>query len=161
RPPRAAAPGAARPPRRARGSACWPARGRSRARPAGDRDRRGATRPRAAARAVRRRQRPPGARAGPPRRSCRDAHAAEPIHRASAGPPPRRVLFTDATQGGVLGGSLTGVLELIAHLDRRRFEPSLVLFEPKSIAADLRAQGLDVHVLPSPHGPALVSRRSR
>ena len=81
--------------------------------------------------------------------------------RAPAGSPPHRVLFTDATQGGVLGGSLTGVLELIAHLDRRRFEPSLVLFEPKSIAADLRAQGLDVHVLPSPSGPALVSRRSR
>ena len=39
--------------------------------------------------------------------------------------------------GGVLGGSLTGVLELIAQLDRRRFEPMLVLFEPKPIVGDL------------------------
>lgn len=73
--------------------------------------------------------------------------------RSTEGPHPRgphRLLITDATQGGVLGGSLTGVLEFLEHLDRRRFEPVLVLFEPKAIVDELRAQGLSVHVLPTP-----------
>ena len=68
----------------------------------------------------------------------------------AASPGPQRVLITDATQGGVLGGSLTGVLEFLGHLDRGRFEPALVLFEPKPIVDELRAQGIAVHVLATP-----------
>jgi glycosyltransferase involved in cell wall biosynthesis len=68
--------------------------------------------------------------------------------RAVAATAPRRILITDATQGGVLGGSLTGVLELIAHVDRARWEPSLVLFETKPVVADLEKAGVRVHVLP-------------
>lgn len=68
----------------------------------------------------------------------------------SPGGGPYRFVITDATQGGVLGGSLTGVLEFLEHLDRTRFEPVLVLFEPKAIADELRARGLPVHVLPTP-----------
>src|SRR5881409_870258 len=56
----------------------------------------------------------------------------------------RRILFVEASTGGVVGGSLTGILHLIPHLDRTRFAPSLALFEPKSIAVD----GVPVHVLP-------------
>ena len=56
----------------------------------------------------------------------------------------RRILFVEASTGGVVGGSLTGILHLIPHLDRTRFAPSLALFEPKSIAVD----GAPVHVLP-------------
>jgi glycosyltransferase involved in cell wall biosynthesis len=56
---------------------------------------------------------------------------------------PRRVLFVEGSLGGVLGGSLTGILELLPYLDRRRYEPALVLAE--------RKPGLDpataVHVL--------------
>ena len=54
----------------------------------------------------------------------------------------RRVLFVEASRGGVVGGSLTGILELLPHLDR--FEPVLVLAEPKP---GLRLPGVRVHVL--------------
>src|SRR4029453_19101802 len=43
-----------------------------------------------------------------------------------------RVVFLESSVGGgVVGGSLTGILELIPHLDRSRWEPALVLAEPK------------------------------
>src|SRR5262249_719963 len=58
--------------------------------------------------------------------------------------PARQVLFVEASTGGVVGGSLTGILHLIAHLDRARFTPSLALFEDKRIADG----DLPVHVLP-------------
>ena len=54
---------------------------------------------------------------------------------------PQRILFTDSTQGGVLGGSLTGILELLPHLDRARFEPVLALYERKPIIEELEAGG--------------------
>ncbi len=50
---------------------------------------------------------------------------------------PHRILFIECSVGGVLGGSLTGILHLIERLDRRRFEPSLVLFEHKRVVDDL------------------------
>src|SRR5690348_14042644 len=65
---------------------------------------------------------------------------------------PQRIFFTELTVGGVVGGSLTGILELLAHLDRRRFEPVMVFFEPKPVIADLEARGITVHVLPGPRG---------
>jgi glycosyltransferase involved in cell wall biosynthesis len=58
--------------------------------------------------------------------------------------PARPVLFIEASTGGVVGGSLTGILHLIANLDRTRFAPALALFEAKPIAA----AGVPVHVLP-------------
>jgi hypothetical protein len=36
---------------------------------------------------------------------------------------PHRILFVEASVGGVLGGSLTGILQLIDRLDRTRFAP--------------------------------------
>ena len=57
---------------------------------------------------------------------------------------PRRILFVEASTGGVVGGSLTGILQLIAHLDRARWVPSLALYEAKGMATD----GVPVHVLP-------------
>ena len=59
-----------------------------------------------------------------------------------------RILFVEASVGGVVGGSLTGILPLIERLDRRRFAPALALFEPKAISAELEAAGVPVHVLP-------------
>jgi glycosyltransferase involved in cell wall biosynthesis len=61
---------------------------------------------------------------------------------------PHRILFVEASVGGVLGGSLTGILELIERLDRRRFEPALVLYEDKHVVPGLRAGGVAVHILP-------------
>ncbi|MFI5396479.1 MAG: glycosyltransferase family 4 protein [Candidatus Binatia bacterium] len=56
-----------------------------------------------------------------------------------------RVLFVEASSGGVVGGSLTGLYHLIRGLDRTRFQPAMVLYEPKEIEADLRALGVPVH----------------
>src|ERR1035437_4003957 len=56
-----------------------------------------------------------------------------------------RVLFVEASSGGVVGGSLTGLYHLIRGLDRTRFAPSMTLYEPKSIEADLRAINVPVY----------------
>jgi len=57
---------------------------------------------------------------------------------------PRRVLFVEGSFGGVVGGSLTGILELLPYLDRRRYEPALVLAESKP---GLSLGGTTIHVL--------------
>lgn len=62
---------------------------------------------------------------------------------------PHRILFVEASVGGVLGGSLTGILQLIDRIDRSRFAPSLLLYQPKDVIAQLEADGVPVHVLPS------------
>ena len=49
---------------------------------------------------------------------------------------PRRILFLEASTGGVVGGSLTGILPLIAGLDRARFAPALALFEAKQLGTN-------------------------
>ncbi len=71
---------------------------------------------------------------------------------------PHRILFIECSVGGVLGGSLTGILHLIDRLDRRRFEPVLVLFEHKRVVEDLRAKGVRVHVVPDQPDPLTNGR---
>lgn len=56
-----------------------------------------------------------------------------------------RVLFVEASSGGVVGGSLTGLVHLIRGLDRNRFEPAIVLYERKAIEPELEALGVPVH----------------
>jgi glycosyltransferase involved in cell wall biosynthesis len=68
---------------------------------------------------------------------------------------PQRILFVEASTGGVVGGSLTGILQLIARLDRTRFAPALALYEEKQIGADQ----LPVHVLPPPRRPTPAAGR--
>jgi glycosyltransferase involved in cell wall biosynthesis len=69
---------------------------------------------------------------------------------------PRRVLFLESSVGGgVIGGSLTGILELIPHLDPRRWAPELVLAEPKP---SLHLPGVPVHVLTPRRGSGGVDR---
>src|SRR3989442_2607377 len=63
--------------------------------------------------------------------------------------------------GGVLGGSLTGILPLIERLDRTRFSPALALFEAKGIEADMAARGVPVHVLGGLPRPLAGGQRSR
>src|SRR5436190_11441644 len=63
-----------------------------------------------------------------------------------------RVLFVESSLGDVLGGSLTGILQLIDRLDRRRYVPALLLYQQKDIIADLEADGVRVHVLPPQPG---------
>jgi glycosyltransferase involved in cell wall biosynthesis len=74
---------------------------------------------------------------------------------------PKRILFVEASVGGVLGGSLTGILHLIARLDRQRFAPVLVLYEEKHVIDELRADGVEVHVLPPLPRPAGDGDRGR
>src|SRR5262245_1361897 len=66
--------------------------------------------------------------------------------------PPHRILFVEASVGGVLGGSLTGILQLLDRRDRSRFAPSLLLYQPKDVIAQLEADGVPVHVLPPQPG---------
>jgi glycosyltransferase involved in cell wall biosynthesis len=61
---------------------------------------------------------------------------------------PHRVMFVEASVGGVLGGSLTGIVQLLERLDRRRFPAALALYEPKEGMEELGAAGIPVHVLP-------------
>src|ERR1700687_30739 len=56
-----------------------------------------------------------------------------------------RVLFVEASSGGVVGGSLTGLYHLIRGLDRARFAPAMVLYEPKAIEADMKEIDVPVH----------------
>lgn len=61
------------------------------------------------------------------------------------GNPLIRVLFVEASSGGVVGGSLTGLYHLVRGLDRDRFRVDMVLYEPKAIEDDLREAGVIVH----------------
>ena len=68
-----------------------------------------------------------------------------------------RVLFLEASSGSVVGGSLTGMLELLRGIDRSRITPSVVLYEEKPCTAALEAAGIPVRVfakrrLPKEHG---------
>jgi glycosyltransferase involved in cell wall biosynthesis len=65
---------------------------------------------------------------------------------------PHRILFVEASMGGVLGGSLTGILQLFDRLDRTRFAPSLLLYQEKEVIAQLEADGVPVEVLPPQPG---------
>ncbi len=56
-----------------------------------------------------------------------------------------------------MGGSLTGMLHLIGGLDRRSYEPAVVLYEDKPVVAELEKAGIPVYVfskrrLPKAHG---------
>ena len=64
-----------------------------------------------------------------------------------------RVLFVEASSGGVVGGSLTGLYHLIRGLDRQRFAPEMVLYEPKGIEADLARLAVPVHHVHRRHLP--------
>ena len=68
----------------------------------------------------------------------------------------RRVLFLESSiGGGVIGGSLTGILELLPHLDAGRWQASLVVAEPKP---SLDLPGVSMHVLTPRRGSGGVDR---
>ncbi len=56
-----------------------------------------------------------------------------------------RVLFVEASSGGVVGGSLTGLYHLIRGLDRARVGVAMVLYERKAIEEELQLIGVPVH----------------
>jgi glycosyltransferase involved in cell wall biosynthesis len=74
---------------------------------------------------------------------------------------PHRVLFVESSLGDVLGGSLTGILQLIDRMDRSRYVPSLLLYQHKDVIAELEASGVRVHVLPPQPGWLPDGKRGR
>jgi len=88
-----------------------------------------------------------------PRRSREDfvsatSQAKSPRAARASTSAPRRVLFVEASIGGVVGGSLTGILHFIDRIDRERYEPSLLLYETKVGMERYDELGVPVHVLP-------------
>lgn len=74
-----------------------------------------------------------------------------------------KVVFLEASSGSVVGGSLTGMLELLRGIDRARCSPFVILYERKPCVAELEAAGIPVRVfakrrLPKEHG--LLERSS-
>jgi len=68
-----------------------------------------------------------------------------------------RVMFVEASSGGVVGGSLTGLYHLIRGLVATGVTCSIALYEPKTIEGDLLAHGVEVYHLarrrlPKQHG---------
>jgi glycosyltransferase involved in cell wall biosynthesis len=59
-----------------------------------------------------------------------------------------RLVFIEGSQGGVTGGSLTGLLPLLAAFRREGAEPHLIVREPKRGTAGLEALGVPVIVVP-------------
>lgn len=57
-----------------------------------------------------------------------------------------KVLYLEASSGQVVGGSLTGMLQLIGALDRDVYTPTVVLYEEKAVTKALRAQGIRVRI---------------
>ena len=58
------------------------------------------------------------------------------------------VLFVEASSGGVLGGSLTGLYHLIRGMDRGRFRLGMALYEHKPIEDELARLDVPVHQVP-------------
>ena len=52
---------------------------------------------------------------------------------ASRRPRGRRVLLVERSETGLVGGSLTGLLHLMRGLDTSRWDPTLLLYEPKNL----------------------------
>ena len=68
-----------------------------------------------------------------------------------------KILYVEASSGQVVGGSLTGMLELVGGLDRSRYTPVVLLYEDKPVIKHLVAKGIRVRVfskrrLPKEHG---------
>lgn len=55
-----------------------------------------------------------------------------------ASPQPKRVLFLEGNTDGTVGGSQRVLLEVVAHLDRRRFEPVVLFYEEHVLVPDFR-----------------------
>jgi glycosyltransferase involved in cell wall biosynthesis len=59
-----------------------------------------------------------------------------------------KVVFLEASSGSVVGGSLTGMLELLRGIDRARVQPAVVLYEHKSCVQALEAEEIPVAIFP-------------
>jgi len=72
-----------------------------------------------------------------------DSSLREPMSRPGRGAK-KRVLFVEASSGGIIGGSLTGLLHQIGGMDQT-WSIALALYEPKGIEEELRRAGIRVY----------------
>ena len=73
---------------------------------------------------------------------------------------PKRILFVEHSETGLVGGSLTGLLHLIRGLDRRAYSSTLLLYEPKDLDGELDETGCRVVVLPHAHSNGKAPTRT-
>ena len=57
-----------------------------------------------------------------------------------------RVLFVEANEDGTVGGSHRCLVDIVRNLDRSRFEPVVLFYQPNRFADALRAEGFEVVV---------------
>jgi glycosyltransferase involved in cell wall biosynthesis len=72
--------------------------------------------------------------------------------------PPTTILFFDHT--AKMGGGEIALLHLVTHLDRKRFEPVVVLADDGPLCAKLSEAGVETHVLPLSNRVAEVRKDS-
>lgn len=58
----------------------------------------------------------------------------------------RRILLVETNEDGTEGGSHRALRDLVRHLDRRRFEPEVLVYQPGRFLDLLRADGVTVHL---------------
>jgi glycosyltransferase involved in cell wall biosynthesis len=59
---------------------------------------------------------------------------------------PARILFVELNEDGTTGGSHQALLDLVTHLDRRRFTPVVLCYQDNRFVERFRAAGAEVHV---------------
>lgn len=77
-------------------------------------------------------------------------------------------MLVETNEDGTTGGSYRALCDLVRHLDRGRFEPHVVLYQPSPAAGDLAAAGATVEVWDAIRaaergfcGPQSLGRRAR
>lgn len=78
--------------------------------------------------------------AGSLERSVIEAWASRFAPRPPGGP--RRVLFVEANEDGTVGGSHRALVDLVAHLDRRRWTPVVLAYQTNALLA---STGVETH----------------
>ena len=58
----------------------------------------------------------------------------------------RRVLFVELNEDGTTGGSHVALLDIVRHLDRRRYEPVVLFYQENDFVERVRALGGEAHV---------------
>src|SRR2546421_11107861 len=81
----------------------------------------------------------------PVKDACRDGSDREPQHWRSQLSAPRVVVFLD--HAAVLGGGEIALSNLIEHLNRDAWQPTVILGEVGPLADRLEASGIDVEVI--------------
>jgi glycosyltransferase involved in cell wall biosynthesis len=75
---------------------------------------------------------------------------------AAPGSRPWRIVLVELTEDGSVGGSHRCLVDLVHNLDRQEFTPVVVFHQANPYLDELRAEGVEVHLLGSRSYPASV-----